>query len=131
MVSDRSRLDALYAGAGLGATGLALRGVPTSFTERIGRHLVRVAPLAALGTVGAGVAMDKSLADTNPVRVGAGVGLAGLGTGLMVRGLERSLKPVVRPGAGTLLVKAAPLMALAAGTAAYVRRRENDFGEII
>lgn len=124
-------MEALYAGTGLGATGLAFKGIPTRFTERLGGHLMKAAPLAALGTIGAGVAMDKSLADTDPLRVGAGVGLAGLGSGLLFRGLEKSLKPVLRPGAGTLLVKAAPWMALAAGGAAYARRRENDFGEII
>ncbi len=130
LVSDRSRLAALYAGGGLGATGLALRGVPTSFTEQVGKNLVKSAPLAALATLGAGVAMDKSLADTDPVRVGAGVGLAGLGAGLTVRGLEKSLGRVLRPGAGTLLLKASPWMALAAGGAAYARRREDDFGKI-
>ena len=124
-------MTALYAGGGLGATGLALRGVPVTLTERIGLNLIKSAPLAALATLGAGVAMDKSLADTNPFQVGAGVGLAGVGTGLTMRGLEKSLRPILRPGAGNLILRASPWMALAAGGAAYARRREDDFGKII
>jgi hypothetical protein len=91
---------------------------------------MKATPLAVLGTLGAGIAMDKSLIDADPVRVGIGAGLAGAGTGLMLRGLENSLRSVIKPGAGNLLLKAAPLMALTAGGVAYARKRENDLGKI-
>lgn len=131
LVTDRNRMESLYAGAGLGATGLALRGIPHQNIDRAGALLLKTAPVTALGVLGAGVAMDKNLLDTDPVRVGAGVGLAGAGTGLMLRGLENSLRSVLRPGAGNLILKSAPLMALAAGGTAYARDRRDDFGEIV
>jgi hypothetical protein len=130
LVSDQNRLDALYAGAGLGATGLALRGIPNKTLERVGATVMKATPLAVLGTLGAGVAMDKSLIDADPLRVAIGTGLAGAGTGLMLRGLENSLSSVIRPGAGNLLLKAAPLMALTAGGVAYARKRKDDLGQI-
>lgn len=130
LVTDQNRAESLYAAGGLGATGLAIRGMPSSRLQRIGASVLKATPLAALGTMGAGIAMDKSLIDTEPVRAALGTGLAGAGTGLMIRGLENSLSPLLKPGAGNLLLKAAPLMALAAGAVAYNRQRENDLGKI-
>jgi len=104
--------------------------MPNNTLQRAGSALMKATPLAVLGTLGAGVAMDKSLVDTDPLRVALGTGLAGAGTGLILRGLENSLSSIVRPGAGNLLLKAAPLMALTAGGVAYARKRDNDLGKI-
>ena len=114
----------------MGATGLALRGVPNRAIERAGSYLMRTTPLAVLGTMGAGIAMDKNLTEADPLKIAAGAGLAGAGTGFMLRGLENSLGGILRPGAGNIVLKSAPLMALAAGGVAYARNRRDDFGKI-
>lgn len=131
LITDKNKLDALYSAAGIGATGLAIQGIPSQTAKRVGSYLNRSMPVAFLAALAAGTAIDKDLVASDPLRMAAGVGLASAGTGMVIRGLENSLQSIIRPGAGNFVLKTAPLVALTTGALAYARGKRDDFGKII